>query len=369
MTSSCPEDNRGIVENRSDKTIPLLSLVVPGYNEELLVQQNLAKICDYMESLEAQYRWELIFINDGSTDDTGEIAEQFSLNHDRVTVLHHPYNFRLGQALRYAFSQCRGDYIIVLDLDLSYALEHVPALVEKIMHTKAKIVIASPYMEGGQVTNVPWTRKVMSRWANRYLSLLLTKDIFSDRITCITGMVRAYDRKFLTKLHLRAMDVDIHPEIIYKAMILRARIVEIPAHLKWIHQNVSDTTGVKRRLSSIRILRSILHSLISGFIFRPFLFFVVPGLALILLSLYPIAWAFFHAYQFLSMNLEGHTTFFLPLSKALAHSYNQSPHAIVIGGFCLIVGIQLFSLGILALQKKRYFDELFHLGCSKNANL
>jgi len=203
----------------------------------------------------------------------------------------------------------------------------------------------------------------MSKWANKYMSILVTKDIFSDKITCITGMVRAYDREFLSKLHLRAMDVDIQPEIIYKAMILRARIVEIPAHLKWIHQQVSDKKGFKR-LSSIRVLRSIVYSLISGFIFRPFLFFIMPGFALILLSLYPIGWAFIHAVRFLLSHPDSSNSSFIPLSQALAYSYNQSPHAFVIGGFSLIVGLQLFCFGIISLQKKRYFDELFHLGCS-----
>lgn len=354
-----------VKENRH-RPNPFISIVVPGFNEALLVETNLGQICDFMKSLENQYDWELIFINDGSTDATGVIADEFAAKRDNVHVLHHPYNFRLGQAMRYAFTQCRGDYIVVLDLDLSYSLDHIPLMMEKIDATKAKIVIASPYREGGKVSNVPWARKWMSKWANKYMSLLVTKDVFSDKITCITGMVRVYDRQFLSKLHLRAMDVDIQPEIIYKAMILRARIVEVPGHLKWIHQQVSDKKGFKR-LSSIRVLRSIVYSLISGFVFRPFLFFIMPGFALILLSLYPIGWAFIHTVQFLTSNPENTKTALLPLSQALAFSYNLAPHAIVIGGFGLIIGLQLFCFGILSLQKKRYFDELFHLGCSNKS--
>ena len=62
---------------------------------------------------------------------------------------------------------------------------------------------------------------------------MVAKDGFSDRLTTITGMVRTYDQEFLSRLILKAMDVTINSEIIYKAMILRARIVEIPAQLDW----------------------------------------------------------------------------------------------------------------------------------------
>jgi len=101
-----------------------------------------------METLENRFRWELIFVNDGSTDGTGDLAESFAASRSNVLVLHHFTNFRLGQALRYAFSNCRGDYVVTLDVDLSYSPEHVERLLEKIVATRAKIVIASPYMSG-----------------------------------------------------------------------------------------------------------------------------------------------------------------------------------------------------------------------------
>ena len=338
-----------------------VSIVVPGYNEENLVEKNLTILCDYMETLENRYRWELVFVNDGSTDETGELADQFAKTRENILVLHHPYNFRLGQALRYAFSRCRGDYVVVLDLDLSYSPDHVERMLDKISRTKAKIVIASPYMEGGKVSNVPWLRKVMSKWANRYLCLTATKDRFSDKITTITGMVRAYDCRFLNRLNLKAMDVDINSEIIYKAMILRARIVEIPAHLDWGAEHKVKKSGGRRK-SSLRIIRSIVQSLISGFMFRPFMFFVLPGLVLIVLSFYPIFWAFFHSIRYFKDFSIQNQSFDYQLSEAIGAAFTLSPHAFVVGGFALMIGIQLFTLGLLALQKKRYFEELFYLG-------
>ena len=50
-------------------------------------------------------------------------------------------------------------------------------------------------------------------------------------------------------------------------------------------------------------------------------------------------------------------------------AFEKSPHSFVVGGIALIVGIQLLSLGLLSAQKKRYFEELFHLGATMNRRL
>ncbi|GBC60935.1 glycosyl transferase family 2 [Desulfonema ishimotonii] len=129
---------------------PLVSVVAPAYNEALIIEKNLAVLCEYMETLEDEYRWELIVVNDGSRDETGELADAFSRNRDNVRVLHHIRNFGLGQALRYGFNNCRGDYVVTMDLDLSYSPDHIGRLLTRIRETRAKIVIASPYAEGGK---------------------------------------------------------------------------------------------------------------------------------------------------------------------------------------------------------------------------
>jgi hypothetical protein len=144
-------------------------------------------------------------------------------------------------------------------------------------------------------------------------------------------------------------------------MILRARIVEIPAHLSWSPEKATQKGNSKRK-SSLRIARSIVQSLIYGFMFRPFMFFVLPGCALMLLSLYPIIWALIHSFRHLQELSAANLSFDYRLSEAIEAAFSQSPHSFVVGGFALMIGIQLVSLGILALQKKRYFEELFHIG-------
>lgn len=337
---------------------PFVSVVAPAYNEALIIKQNMAKICDYMESLEDEYRWELIIVNDASTDKTGELAETFAKTRENVHVLHHTYNFRMGQALRFAFNNCKGDYIVTIDLDLSYSPDHIERLLAKIRETKAKIIIASPYMKGGRISNVPWFRRILSVLANKFLSFTVTKNNLLTSLSTLTGMVRAYDCKFLSSLNLKAMDVDINTEALYKAMILRARIVEIPAHLDWGGQT---HLGMKRK-SSIKILRSIVSSLLSGFMFRPFMFYIFPGLILMLFSLYSFMFVFIHVFNcFVALPLTL-GSFNFRLGTAVANAFAKAPHAFIIGGISLMVAIQFVSLGLLSWQSKRYFEELFHLG-------
>lgn len=337
--------------SQSTTRLPSLTVVLPAYNEEAMIARTVERIVVYLEGIEDRYSWEILAINDGSRDGTGEILDRFAAADTRIRALHHHTNFNLGQALRYAFANARGDYTIVLDSDLSYGPEHIGLLADEIVETRAKIVIASPYVKGGKVTAVPWFREKLSRWANKLLSMS-AKGNFST----LTGMVRAYDTVFLRKLNLKAWDFEVNTEIIYKAQVLRARIVEIPAHLDW-----TDQLDVPERGSSIRVLRGILGQGFSSFLFRPFSYFIMPGLAVAVAALYSLGWSAYHTFdQLLNVPPGAEASF----SAAVARAYAFSPHSFIVGGIALLVAIQLVSLGIISAQQKRYFEESFHLGTS-----
>jgi len=326
--------------------------VVPAYNEAPIIEKNLAILCQYMACLEEEYRWELLIIDDGSTDETGALAEVFASTRENVHVLHHITNFGLGQALQFAFHHCQGDYIVTLDLDLSYAPEHIQRLLTKIRETRAKIVVTSPYAPGGKISNVPWLRRTLSIWANRFLSRAAR-----GHLSTLTSMVRVYDGRFIRSLNLKSMGMEINAETIHKALLLQARIEEIPAHLHW-HPQRGDSV---KRTSSMKVLRHTLSVLLSGFLFRPVMFFIAPGMALLLASLYANFWMIVHVVE----KFLGSTA--LPvfperLDSAVGAAFNEAPHAFIVGGITLMLAIQLISLGILALQSKSYFEEIFHLG-------
>jgi glycosyltransferase involved in cell wall biosynthesis len=269
-------------------------------------------------------------------------------------VFHHLTNLGVGQAFMLAFEHCQGVYIVTLDLDLSYSPDHIGKLLTKIRETSAKVVVASPYMKEGTVSNVPLLRRVLSICANRFLASTARANL-----STLTSMVRAYDGKFVRALPLRSLGMDVNPEVVYKAKLLHAPIEEIPAHLDWDLQKLE---GIKRR-SSMRVLRHTMAILLSGFLFRPVMFFIVPGLALLLFAVYVNTWTLIHfleQYQ----NFRQYAWFFTRASAAVGAAYSQFPHTFIVGLLSLMLAIQLISLGILALQSKSYFEEIFHLGAS-----
>ena len=134
----------------------------------------------------------------------------------------------LGRSLQTGFKNAHGDIIVVLDLDLSYSVDHIEKLVEKQLETDADIVIASPYMKDGKVSHVPFKRLLFSRTVNRFMHF-----VSQTKYHTFTCMVRAYKAQFIKSLNLKTIDYEINPEIIHKALILRAKIMEIPAHLDW----------------------------------------------------------------------------------------------------------------------------------------
>lgn len=329
---------------------PLVTIVLPAFNEAAILEDNLGVVQEYLHTLERQYRFEIVIVNDGSLDGTGEIAEAQRARYRNVRVIHHPTNLGLGRGFRTGFANSRGDYIVTMDIDLSYSPDHIGALLEQIRKTHANIVLASPYMKGGRISNVPWLRRVLSVWANRFLSLFA-----HGKLSTLTCMVRVHDGEFARNQVLRAVGMEVMPESIYKAMILRGRISQIPAHLDWSRQIAAGP----RRRSSMRILKHTFATLLSGFIFRPFMFLVLPGLLLLFFSMWTNLWMVIH---FVDAYMQAGPIEGDRVGAAIGRAYQQYPHTFVVGLLSLMLAVQLLGLGIIALQAKNYFEEMFFLG-------
>src|SRR6185312_11781900 len=329
---------------------PFISIVLPCYNEEAILRNNISMVISFLKEREAKYNWEIVIINDGSKDATGQIADELSNACSQIRVIHHPTNLNLGNALKTGFKNSKGEIIVVLDIDLSYSVEHIEKMVDKLIETSSDIVIASPYMKGGKVTDVPFTRKIMSSRVNEFMRIAA-----KDKYHTYTGMVRAYRKDFINTMNLKTKDYEINPEILYKAMILRARVVEIPAHLDWTEQNKFKG----KRKSSIKMLRGFFSGIMSSFIFRPYIFFLAIGVVLMLLSMYELIWLLVDTLSYIN------STAVIPtFSESLALQFKKNPQSFIVGGITFIAAIQFLSVGFLSLQSKRYFEELFHLGTS-----
>src|SRR4030095_13067854 len=175
-----------------------VSVVIPCYNEEAILEANLNKVVYFMETKTDKYQWELVVVDDGSKDKTGKIADEFARKRTDVRVIHHPVNLNLVLALQTGFRHSKGDVIVVLDVDLSYSVESIEQLVDKLVETSADIVLSSPYMKGGKVTGVPFSRRVMSKWVNRFMRMAA-----QDKYHTYTAMVRAYRTSFIRSVNLK----------------------------------------------------------------------------------------------------------------------------------------------------------------------
>ena len=303
-----------------------MSVLIPAYNEAAIIERTLSTVRDHLSTRPDARPWEMLVVDDGSTDGTGDLAEAFAAGDERIRVLRHRTNFGLGQALRYGFAQAKGDVVVTLDADLTYSVDHIDRLLDAFEQTGAKIVVASPYAHGGVTTRVPFRRLLPSRVANVLLAAAA-----NAHISTYTGMVRAYDTRFLRSLNVRAMGMDVNAEILRQAQILRARIVEIPAHLDW------SGAGRAAGASGLRMPRTTVAVAISAFLFRPVMFFMVPALLLAVFA--AIAWGFAVA--------AGLGGFRLLAALAIVAS---------------LAAVQFAGFAFLALQAKRSFEDLFVLG-------
>ena len=331
---------------------PLVTVLIPAYNEAGMLKKNLATIHSDLCSLAPRFRTEILLVDDGSDDDTWEIAGRMATELPGLRRVRHSVNLGLGQALRTGFAEASGDYVVVLDADLSYDTSHIEKLLDTLIQNHAQVTVASPYMRGGKVSGVPRYRALLSRWANWFLAFFCPH---AD-VRTLTSMVRAYDGEFLRGLNLRALGVDINTEILYKTLMLRGRILEVPAHLDWTLQNLSGIS----RVSSFRIARSVVAYVLAGFIFRPFMFFVLPGMLMALVAFYVLVLTAANVWSVYG-SAPPHPYFEGQLSAALAEVFRARPHSFFLGGFTAMLSLQLVSLGFIAYQSKRYFEELFHL--------
>jgi glycosyltransferase involved in cell wall biosynthesis len=343
------------------KSVPMdtkhfISVIIPAYNEESILEENIQAIAGFLKEKTHKYQWEIIIVNDGSKDNTGKVAEEMAGRDANIKVTHHRVNKNLGHALRTGFSQASGEAIVVMDVDLSYSVDHIESLADTLFEEVADVVIASPYMPGGKSIAVPRLRLWMSKAVNRIMRMAAQEKYYT-----FTGMVRAYRAEFIKKVNLKTRDYEVNPEILYKAMILRARIREIPARLDWSAQKKK-----KNRKSHLKVGRGIFSGFMSSFIFRPYIYFLAVGFITLVVSLYIIGWIFYHTITVMP-ELEIEVNYFDDrFSYALGRVFHERPHSFLVGGFTFVVSLLFLGIGFISLQSKRYFEELFHLVTNKN---
>lgn len=106
-----------------------VSLIIPAYNEEESLHMLYDQLCKFIDSQE-QYGWEILFVNDGSSDKTALIIDSFIEQDKRVAVVELSRNFGKEAAMLAGFDHVTGDCAIVLDADLQHPLSAIPEMLQ-----------------------------------------------------------------------------------------------------------------------------------------------------------------------------------------------------------------------------------------------
>ncbi len=126
LSTVIADGKRQIESETGDKVIAPFTLIVPMYNEQDAVDKTLEQLTECLDQFGVEY--ELIAVNDGSTDQTPERLARWT---DRVNVIHHPRNKGYGASLKTALMRAKHDWIVITDADGSYPNERIPELLEK----------------------------------------------------------------------------------------------------------------------------------------------------------------------------------------------------------------------------------------------
>ena len=161
----------------------LISIVVPMYFEEEVAQECYNRITAVMNS--NHYNYELVFVNDGSTDRTLEILEQLAMNDNRTKVISFARNFGHQIAVTAGIDYAKGDAIVIIDADLQDPPEVIPELVNKWLEG-FDVVYAKRKKRKGETLFKLLTAKYFYKFLNYMSDIDIPKD---------TGDFRLIDRK------------------------------------------------------------------------------------------------------------------------------------------------------------------------------
>jgi glycosyltransferase involved in cell wall biosynthesis len=194
--------------------LPSLSIILPAYNEAENLEQAVA------DALDAARRWakeyEVIVVNDGSTDGSGEMAEALAAQDPAIRVIHHPINRGMGAAVRTGTSAAVGEYLLSAAADNQVRFEELGVFAEAA--GPGRVVV------GCRVTGHPAVGRRIVSWGYRF-SL---RHLFGLRVSD-PSWIKLYHRSLLDQIEIESSGFFWEAEVLIKARHLGATIIEVPA--------------------------------------------------------------------------------------------------------------------------------------------
>jgi dolichol-phosphate mannosyltransferase len=334
-----------------------VSLIIPAYNEAAIIQNTVGELDAFMKRAMPGRTFEIIVVDDGSTDGMGDKLD--ALDMPNLRVERHPRNRGRGAGVRTGFAAAIGDYVVTLDSDLSYSPDHIPRMLAPLEDGTADIVLASAYHPDGVVRNVPWMRAKLSYYGNKVLSAGVRGQLHT--LTCI---VRAYRREVVKRLELVSNGKDLHIEIIQKANLFGYRLSEIPATLDWRDKSRAKRVGKGSAFPFFALSGTIASHLVYNYVLRPgaMLFLPVAGMSLIIFigTMMLLGGWIVRTVTFMDHGL------FYAVYYGLRETLVQGSLTMTLTAGSAVILLVFFAFYFQSLQSKKQFEELYLLMARMN---
>ena len=203
-----------------------LSVVIPAFNEGKVLKENLLKIASYLKS--KKYSWEIVVVDDGSSDNTFKIAR--SLVRSGIKAYKLEPNQGKGGALKEGFNEALGDNIIFMDADLSVPLKNIDLFLSELK--KYDVVIGSRRVRGSNiVVHQPILRESMGK-VFTLLTKLITGTNLADYTCGFKGFENSAGKKIFEHSLIKRWSYD--AEIMFLANKFGYKIREVP--VEWFNR-------------------------------------------------------------------------------------------------------------------------------------
>jgi len=214
------------------------SFIIPAYNESERLATSLPKVFAYLR--ERQMQAEVIVVNDGSSDDTAEIARSFASRYPQTRLLENPGNRGKGYSVRNGMLHANGDVLLFTDADLSSPIYEATKLFAAI-DRGAEVAIGSRWLEAGlQTERQPWYRQLYGRLFNLALRMVLGLK-YRDTQCGFKAFTRAAAQTVFSRQRVERWGFD--PELLFLANKFHLRTVEVA--VGWAHDHRSKISPIR----------------------------------------------------------------------------------------------------------------------------